>query len=79
MLLWRQIPIVMTWSQKINIAPSKLLIPLSYASIVGNFSLIATSTNLVVKALLVAREKDFVLPIFEVFYVGFPTMIISLA
>lgn len=55
------IPVVMQWATRIGVAPSKLLIPLSYASIVGNFSLIATSTNLVVKALLVAKEPNFVL------------------
>ena len=43
------IPTVMEWSRRIRIPASKLLIPLSYASIFGGLcTLIGTSTNLVV-------------------------------
>src|SRR5690554_8015788 len=43
------IPAVHAWSRKIGISPSKLMIPLSYASILGGtLTLIGTSTNLVV-------------------------------
>lgn len=43
------IPAVARWSKQINITPSRLMIPLSYASIFGGtLTLIGTSTNLVV-------------------------------
>ena len=42
-------PAIHAWSRKIKIPPSKLMIPLSYASILGGtLTLIGTSTNLVV-------------------------------
>lgn len=47
-------PYVHSWSKKNNIAPSKLLIPLSYAAILGGcITLIGTSTNLIVNGLVV--------------------------
>lgn len=43
------IPAIMVWSRRIGVASSKLMIPLSYASILGGtITLIGTSTNLVV-------------------------------
>lgn len=43
------IPAIMVWSRRIGVAASKLMIPLSYASILGGtITLIGTSTNLVV-------------------------------
>lgn len=43
------IPAIHAWSRKINVAPSKLMIPLSYTAILGGtLTLIGTSTNLVV-------------------------------
>ncbi|QEM81678.1 SLC13 family permease [Halomonas binhaiensis] len=45
------IPAIHTWSRKIGIAPSKLMIPLSYCAILGGtLTLIGTSTNLIVNA-----------------------------
>ncbi len=43
------IPAILAWSRRINIAPSKLMIPLSYASILGGtLTLIGSSTNLII-------------------------------
>lgn len=45
-------PVVADWCKKNNLSPSKLFIPLSYATILGGLcTLIGTSTNLVVNGL----------------------------
>ncbi|GMU92704.1 MAG: SLC13 family permease [Candidatus Hydrogenedentota bacterium] len=47
------IPIITRWCHKNNVSPSRLLIPLSFLTIVGGTcTLIGTSTNLVVKGLM---------------------------
>ncbi len=47
------IPVVQDWAKKIGISSSKLLIPLSYAAIMGgSCTLIGTATNLVVFGML---------------------------
>lgn len=72
------LPAVMTWAKRRQISPSKLLIPLSYAAIVGGVcTLIGTSTNLVVSGLLESRD----LPgfaMFELSWVGIPCAVIAL-
>ena len=69
------LPYVNDWCHKKKIPPSKLLIPLSYASIFGGMStLIGTSTNLVVNALTVESGfKPF--SFFDFSYVGVPAMV----
>ncbi|MBT2686898.1 anion permease [Bacillus sp. ISL-47] len=50
------IPPLQTWAITHKIKPSKLLIPLSYAAILGGtITLIGTSTNLVIQGLLLER------------------------
>jgi hypothetical protein len=50
------IPIVQRWGKNVGVSPQQLLIPLSFASILGGTcTLIGTSTNLVVVGLLQAR------------------------
>jgi len=49
-------PYVNTWSRRNKISPSKLLIPLSFAAILGGCAtLIGTSTNLIVNGLVQAQ------------------------
>ena len=53
------IPIVQKWSQSIGVSAQQLLVPLSFASILGGTcTLIGTSTNLVVVGLFEQRYPD---------------------
>jgi len=66
------LPAVLAWCRQHRIAPSKLLIPLSYAAIVGGVcTLMGTSTNLLVSDLLRSRGFDG-FGLFELGWVGVP-------
>ncbi len=74
-------PYLNSWCKKNDISPSRLLMPLSYAAILGGCAtLIGTSTNLIVNGLVVDQE---ILPdlrslrIFDFVYVGIPMIIIG--
>jgi di/tricarboxylate transporter len=67
------VPAIKLWAQRNRIALSRLLIPLSYASIVGGLcTLIGTSTNLVVNGLLMDGQHATGLSMFELAQVGLP-------
>ncbi|MBE7380656.1 MAG: SLC13 family permease [Leptolyngbya sp. SIO1E4] len=73
------IPVVSDWCRKLRISPSKLMIPLSYASIFGGLcTLIGTSTNLVVSGLLVDATDHPGLGVFDITAVGLPCAIAGL-
>ena len=64
------IPYVNAWGERNKISPSKLLIPLSYATILGGCAtLIGTSTNLVVNGMVTDRGLE-PLKIFDFSLVG---------
>lgn len=66
------IPAISDWSKKNGISPSKLMIPLSYAAILGGtITIIGTSTNLVVNGLLTS-ETGSGFGFFEIAWVGVP-------
>jgi len=75
------IPYVHSWCKRNNISPSKFLIPLSYAAILGgSATLIGTSTNLIVNGLVV--EQNMIpdlepLKIFDFAAVGFPMILVG--
>ncbi|MHB1158198.1 MAG: SLC13 family permease [Phycisphaerales bacterium] len=72
------IPIITDWARKNRISVSKLLIPLSYATILGGTcTLIGTSTNLVVNGLMIAKDGRG-LGLFELAWVGLPCAVIGL-
>ena len=67
------VPAVKVWAQRNNLSLSKLLIPLSYASIVGGTcTLIGTSTNLVVNGLLVDQVGLPGLNMCDLAWIGLP-------
>jgi di/tricarboxylate transporter len=69
------IPVVSDWCRKLQISPSKLMIPLSYAAIFGGVcTLIGTSTNLVVNGLLIETQQSG-LKMFDITAVGLPCAI----
>ncbi|TPV96052.1 MAG: TRAP transporter large permease subunit [Myxococcales bacterium FL481] len=66
------LPVVREWGQQLRFSPSRLLIPLSYASILGGMcTLIGTSTNLVVQGLL-PPEQAARFGMFDIASVGVP-------
>jgi len=72
------IPVIKKWAQRNNLAASKFLIPLSYASILGGVcTLIGTSTNLVVHGLLLERGLDG-FSFFELTKIGVPVAVIGI-
>lgn len=72
------VPIVGDWSRRIGIPASRLLIPLSYAAILGGTcSLIGTSTNLVVAGLARERDPDLAIGMFDIAAVGLPTLLVG--
>jgi di/tricarboxylate transporter len=67
------VPAVKVWARRNKLNLSKLLIPLSYASIVGGTcTLIGTSTNLVVNGLLVDQAGLPGLSMFDLAWIGVP-------
>lgn len=76
-LVAMMMPYVYSWSKKHNTSPSKLLIPLSYAAILGGcMTLVGTSTNLVVNGMAVDAGFGS-LNIFDFAWVGLPMVIIG--
>lgn len=71
------IPVVISWCRRNHVAPSKLLIPLSFMTILGGCcSRIGTSTNLVVDGLM--RKAGIAeMSFFEIGYAGIPCAVIG--
>ena len=71
------VPVLLAWCRKRRISPSRLLMPLSFLSILGGTcSLIGTSTNLVVQGMLI---KSHLRPMtfFEIGWVGLPCAVLG--
>ncbi|MHA7878252.1 MAG: SLC13 family permease [Saccharospirillum sp.] len=74
------IPAVHAWSRRIGIAPSRLMIPLSYAAILGGtLTLIGTSTNLIVNGQYQVLTGDDGFSIFAITAIGLPVAVVGLA
>lgn len=78
-LVAMMIPAVSDWARTARIPVSKLLIPLSYAAILGGTcTLIGTSTNLVVRGLLLKAEPNGPgIGMFDISWVGVPAAIVG--
>lgn len=74
------LPAVVDWARQNRLPVSKLLIPLSYASILGGtLTLIGTSTNLVVSGLMTAHPSLPSLAMFDITWVGLPALVLGMA
>jgi di/tricarboxylate transporter len=71
-------PVVIDWCRRNSVSPSKLLIPLSFLTILGGTcTLIGTSTNLVVSGLMEKSVMGRGLGLFELAVIGVPYAIIG--
>ena len=71
-------PLVRRWAIEHKISPSKYLLPLSYAAILGGMcTLIGTSTTLIVNGLMVDHDMPS-MSMFEISKVGLPCALIGL-
>lgn len=73
------IPAVMTWARRMKLPLSHLLLPLSYAAMLGGTcTLIGTSTNLIVHAMLVERHPEMAMGMFDLAWIGIPVAVSGL-
>ncbi|GGY51323.1 sodium:sulfate symporter [Bacterioplanes sanyensis] len=74
------IPAIHAWCRKIRIAPSKLMIPLSYTAILGgSLTLVGTSTNLVVNGQYQQLTGDDGFALFSITLIGAPVAVLGMA
>ena len=76
------LPLIDDWAKKARFSVSQLLMPLSFATILGGMcTLVGTSTTLVVNGLLIQAQGDegTGLGFFEIGWVGVPALIVGLA
>ncbi|MGL4611012.1 MAG: SLC13 family permease [Trueperaceae bacterium] len=79
-LVAMMIPAVIDWSRRFKISPSKLLMPLSHAAVLGGvITIIGTSTNLVVSGLIRSETDLPPLGLFEQAPIGIPITVIGIA
>ncbi|ARN72902.1 SLC13 family permease [Oceanicoccus sagamiensis] len=74
------VPAVADWAKRNNLNVSQLMMPLSYAAIVGGTcTLVGSSTNLVINGMLTAHSGDTGLRMFDLAWVGVPCVIVVTA
>lgn len=71
------LPVILSLARKMKVPASKLLIPLSYASIFGGTcTLVGTSTNILASSILEQRGAE-PIGMFEIAAVGFPLVLVG--
>lgn len=74
------IPLIQDWARRHKLSVSKLLIPLSYASILGGTcTLIGTSTNILVVGMLQSTPEANSLSLFSPALIGIPLVVLGIA
>lgn len=74
------VPVVEDWARRHRVSVSKLMMPLSYAAIMGgSLTLIGTSTNIIVNGLLVSSTKLPPMGFFAIGALGMPCALIGIA
>ncbi len=74
------LPVVGDWARRIRLSPSRLLMPLSVASILGGAcTLIGTSTNLIVHGWLIGEAGLHGIGLFDVSRIGVPVALAGIA
>ncbi|WP_406828343.1 SLC13 family permease [Microbulbifer sp. ARAS458-1] len=74
------IPALNAWAKRIDVPPSKLMIPLSYGAILGGtLTLIGTSTNLVVNGQYQSITGNEGFSLFSIAAVGLPAALVGIA
>lgn len=72
-------PVVDDWAKKCGISVSKLLLPLSYATILGGMcTIIGTSTTLILNEMLGDEQGGRELAMFEIAWIGIPLAILGI-
>ncbi len=78
-LVAAMIPALHAWSRRIGVAPSKLMIPLSYSAILGGtLTLLGTSTNLVVNGQYEVLTGKPGFSLFDITPLGIPVALVGL-
>ncbi|MEQ9648007.1 MAG: SLC13 family permease, partial [Sandaracinaceae bacterium] len=73
------VPVVTDWARRVRLPLSRLLIPLSYASILGGTcTLFGTSTNLVVYGMLRDHDASISLGLFDIAVLGLPAVLVGM-
>lgn len=71
------VPAVTDWAKRNNLSVSQLMIPLSYAAIIGGTcTLVGTSTNLVINGMLKEVDQNQGLSMFALAWVGVPCVLV---
>ncbi|MEH6551008.1 MAG: SLC13 family permease [Pseudomonadales bacterium] len=74
------VPVVSDWARRMKMPASQLMMPLSFAAIIGGVcTLIGTSTNLIINGMMIQHGMDESLSLFELAWVGIPCVIAVIA
>jgi di/tricarboxylate transporter len=72
------VPLVSDWARRTGMSLPRLLMPLSFAAILGGTcTLIGTSTNLVVAGMALARHPELRFGMFEIAQLGLPVLVLG--